>query len=60
MREKGHWIKDEPTVTGPYVCSECGHFYNLKVRNYCPNCGAEMTGKQESEHKYSKQEMLFI
>ena len=40
----GRWITEEPTVVKPYVCSECGHFYNLDVRNYCPNCGADMRG----------------
>lgn len=44
-RRKGHWIKDE-YVTEPYVCSECGCFYNLKHRNFCPNCGAEMESEE--------------
>ena len=39
---KGHWIKDEPTVTAPYICSECGMFHNGKNRNFCPYCGAKM------------------
>lgn len=44
----GMWITDEPTVYKPYVCSECGHFYNLPTRNYCPKCGARM--KTECDH----------
>ena len=45
---KGHWIKDEPTVTEPYVCSECGMFHNGKNRNFCPYCGAKMRGKENN------------
>ena len=33
----GKWIDDN--------CSECGvYVYKGDVRNYCPNCGAQMDG----------------
>lgn len=30
-------------------CSECGYTYRGFVSNYCPNCGADMRGKNVSE-----------
>ena len=27
-----------------YKCSECGHSEDVRLSNYCPNCGAKMDG----------------
>ena len=47
--KKGHWIY--PNIPPQYIdgqkCSECGHNKYGEKTNYCPNCGAEMSGKIE-------------
>lgn len=50
---QGEWII---TKEGEYdgrsvyktVCSECGHetFYKANKAHFCPNCGADMRGKE--------------
>lgn len=47
----GEWIEHEDPCgffdTIP-VCSECGHTTKIRERyNFCPNCGADMRGKEE-------------
>ena len=40
-RKTGRWIDDN--------CSECGQYvYHGDVRNFCPNCGADMRGGSEN------------
>ena len=60
-RKKGKWIIKDNPGTGWYrvTCSECGEdvtstapcigfFPDAKVNwNYCPECGADMRGKEE-------------
>lgn len=47
----GRWIKPVPGDGGPY-CSECHveqpwfYGYGYYHRDYCPNCGALMDGKE--------------
>ena len=56
-RPKGKWIKvitniDEWGETWHFKCSICGEKSNKGYRpleNYCHNCGAEMSGGEESE-----------
>ena len=36
----GKWIRNGWAIT----CSECGYDMPYTVRNFCPNCGAKMTG----------------
>lgn len=39
-RKKGKWIEDR--------CSECGcYVYHGDVRNFCPDCGADMREDQD-------------
>lgn len=51
-RKKGSWIYDTERVLynggiyAQYHCSECGFRELLgRLENFCPNCGAEMTGR---------------
>ena len=40
----GHWIHD---INNLYGCSECMERETMspkKLKNYCPNCGAQMDG----------------
>ena len=46
VRPKGEWIKmafDDKTIV---YCSECHSHYEYPF-NFCPNCGAQMGGKEE-------------
>jgi len=47
-RPQGEWIRTPFTDCGSPIdeCSNCGHHINgdVKVRNYCPNCGWRMKG----------------
>ena len=43
---KGHWINNQ---NGTYTCDKCGGKHSRS--NYCPNCGAKMVERQESEDK---------
>ena len=38
----GEWLQD---FDEDYYCSKCGHYPKADVRDYCPNCGAKMVGK---------------
>ena len=45
---KGHWIE----VDNGYICSECDIIRAKGTTgkyNYCPNCGADMTDKENEE-----------
>ena len=48
-RPKGEWIKDN---SGNHFCSECGscalyHEIGTQIESrFCPNCGADMRGKE--------------
>ena len=48
----GHWIEHNHNGIGHIECSEC-HSWFLMLRllrnSYCPNCGAEMEGEEESK-----------
>ena len=51
-RKRGEWnFEESPDGYYHSECSECGHwFYEdafLKPYNYCPNCGADMRGKNK-------------
>ena len=56
-RKKGKWITTDDGWDGEYfVCSVCGCPWTLiegnpedNGMNFCPNCGADMRGKQD-EH----------
>lgn len=46
----GRWIPADQTGDCCYTCSECGFerdAYLLDARNYCPNCGARMSGEED-------------
>ena len=49
-RKKGKWI-DNRDVS--WMCSECGKWLDVLQgdidMNYCPNCGADMTGGKKNE-----------
>ena len=43
---KGEWIEQEDDYYHYWECSECGFGVGLDdIRNYCPNCGADMRGE---------------
>lgn len=45
MREKGEWIHD---INNLYGCSRCGKREAMspkKLKDFCPNCGADMRGE---------------
>lgn len=47
----GRWIPVPHTGDCCYTCSECGFerdAYLLDVGNYCPDCGARMSGKEDN------------
>lgn len=52
QRPQGKWIKTHEDGHGYWVgtCSNCGK-YSMEVRNFCPNCGADMKGKN-NDHSY--------
>lgn len=42
---RGEWIEQEDDYYHYWECSECGIGVGLDdIRNYCPNCGADMRG----------------
>lgn len=44
-RPQGEWIEQEDDYHHYWECSECGMGVGLDdIRNYCPNCGADMRG----------------
>ena len=45
-RPQGEWIDKGKNL---WKCSNCGHYINgdVEVRNFCPNCGADMRGKDD-------------
>lgn len=60
----GYWIECdykhmehgfiETDVNGGLCCSECRTGFkksDLRIKSYCPNCGAKMDGK-ENEHEF--------
>ena len=42
-RLKGEWIDCDWSIK----CSECGYSMPWAVRNFCPNCGADMRGGED-------------
>ena len=50
-RPQGEWIRTIFTDCGSPIdeCSNCGHYINgdMKVRNFCPNCGFRMKGADD-------------
>ena len=45
----GRWIHD---INNLYGCSECGERETMspkKLKNYCPNCGADMRERKDNE-----------
>ena len=43
-RKMGQWVDDG--FVGQYRCSECD-YNSVDEFNYCPDCGADMRGKQD-------------
>lgn len=48
--KKGHWVI-RPHVYGVTYCSECDFELKIDNTNFCPNCGADMRGKECQEKK---------
>ena len=47
-RPRGEWIEQEDDYHHYWECSECGMGVGLDdIRNFCPNCGADMRGKDD-------------
>ena len=48
-REKGEWIYEGDEISGVFKCSNCGEgseIPDFEHFNFCPNCGADMRGKE--------------
>ena len=43
IRPKGEWIED----SGNIACSHCHTIWLYRYTDFCPNCGADMRGKEE-------------
>lgn len=43
VRKTGKWLKSAWSIR----CSECGYDMPFAVRNFCPNCGAQMIGDDD-------------
>lgn len=48
---KGYWIAESESSLTAYYCSNCKNYYtsDWEEMKYCPNCGAEMRGKQNAD-----------
>ena len=54
-RKTGEWIRkisvvDCATFVGD-ECSQCGYFKSMGQANFCPNCGADMRGRNNETIK---------
>jgi len=54
LPKKGEWICDhkQPYWQDRYVCSNCGiekYFRTSEKYNFCPHCGADMRGKENTD-----------
>ena len=48
-QKKGYWKH-----CGPYIiCSECNLWEKTEIKNYCPNCGADMRGDKNGGQRIS-------
>lgn len=45
--KRGNWDECEEGLF--YSCSACGYLVEYQLSNYCPNCGAEMTGQRRKD-----------
>ena len=45
--KSGNWDECEEGLF--YSCSACGYLVEYQLSNYCPNCGAEMTGQRHTD-----------
>lgn len=46
-RPHGEWMKSDIPESVLAKCSYCGFDCGAYTHNFCPNCGAEMRGKEE-------------
>lgn len=55
--KRGEWIEQEDDYHHYWECSECGMGVGLDdIRNYCPNCGADMRGDNDGKDIQSANE----
>lgn len=50
LRPQGKWIikPKENSQSAILICNKCNHFIPITIdKNFCPNCGADMRGKEE-------------
>lgn len=42
---RGRWKRVDPRSTVvTFRCSECNYYAHMNATNFCPNCGADMSG----------------
>ena len=47
VRPQGKWIRKRNENRVDICCTNCGYDDGYSCFKYCPNCGAEMGGKEE-------------
>jgi len=47
IRPKSEWIKMSDRYGVYFACKKCGYDRERAITNFCPNCGADMRGRED-------------